>query len=137
MKRLILLLPFLALVACSDVNFNEADFVTQISSVSLTVKGTALFEYDRTVHQCAWSEGKMQYRMMDDSLGSFFVVNLGSLPSYMGEVIKAEVLYTLNDEVKSISGSFNVSKIQTSSLGNYIWLWHDSTNTGVVIQELN
>lgn len=123
--------------SCDENDFNEADFVTSISSISLTVKGTEIMQYDSYYHQIAWNAEKMQFRMMDDSLGNYFVVNLGNMPSQMGDVVSAELIYTTYTSIKTINDKFNASKIQTNSNGQLIWLWNESSNTGVVIQELN
>ncbi len=135
MKKIIYIIALAALMvcACTNDNFNEADFVTQISSVSLTVKGAEVMKYDNSVHQLAWNDEKMQFRMMDDSLGNFFVVTLNKMPSVEGETVGAELVYTTYTSIKTVSSTFNVSKIS----GRYYWLWEPDTDTGVVIQELN
>ncbi len=127
----------LMVCSCNNDEFNEADFVTSISSISLTVKGTQIMEYNSSYHQVAWNEERMQFRMMDDSLGNYFVVNLSSLPSEMGDVVSAELIYTTYTSIKTINDKFSASKISNSSSGQLVWLWNESTQTGVVIQEIN
>ncbi len=139
MKRLFsisaVILTALTLSSCNP-DFNEADFVSTISGVCLMVDGKTVMEYDSNVHQLAWREKDLQFRMMDDSVNDYFVVTLSNIPTEMGEVISAEVQYTTNDSVRTVSGSFNASKISNNSSGAYYWLWDSSDKVAAVIQIL-
>ncbi|MCD8208453.1 MAG: hypothetical protein LUD72_10985 [Bacteroidales bacterium] len=131
----------LALVATLSYScenrFNEADFVTTLDSVCLIINGSPFMEYDQYYHQLAWNGGELQFRMMDDYANDYFIVNLSNMPSQMGEVVSAEIIYTTVDSIKEFSGSFNASKISYNSSGTLIWLWNESNRMGAIIQTLN
>ncbi len=129
-------LTALVTLSCEGSGFNEADFVTTITDVCLMVDGKTVMEYDNSIHQLAWSERDLQFRMMDDSVNNYFVVNLSKVPSEMGEQIQAEVLYTTNNSVRTVSGTFNASKISSTSSSTTIWLWNESADVAAVIQIL-
>ncbi len=133
---LALLLPLLSATSCEEAHLNEADFVTTVTKVSLIVGGKTLMEYDESSDQMAWREKDLQFRLMDDSLNDFFVVTLSTLPSEMGETLQAEVLYTTDTDIKTVSGTFNASKISSNSLGQMIWLWNSSADLAVIVQTL-
>ncbi len=139
--KTILKISALALVAAMSFScnnrFNEADFVTTLSSVCLILNGSPYMEYDQYYHQLAWRESDLQFRMMDDYANDYFIVNLSNIPSEMGEVVTAEIIYTTVDSVKDFTGSFNASKISSNSSGTMIWLWNESNRMGAIIQTLN
>ncbi len=139
--KAILKISAIAIVAAMSVScekhFNEADFVTTLSSVCLIVNGSPFMEYDQYSHQLAWNAGEMQFRMMDDYVNDYFVVNLSTMPSVMGEVVTAEIIYTTNDSIKNFSGNFNASKISYNSTGTMIWLWNENNRLGAIIQTMN
>ncbi len=125
------------ILSSCEKNFNEADFVTTLSSVCLIVNGSPYMEYDQYYHQLAWRGIDLQFRMTDDYVNDYFVVNLSKMPTEMGEVITAEIIYTTNNSVKDFTGSFNASKISTTNSGTMIWLWNESNRLGAIIQTLN
>ncbi len=126
-----------AMLFSCEKHFNEADFVTTLSSVCLIVNGSPYMEYDQYYHQLAWRSDDLQFRMMDDYANDYFIVNLSNMPTEMGEVISAEIIYTTIDSIKEFSGYFNASKINYTSSGTMIWLWNESNRLGAIIQTLN
>ncbi|MCD8312726.1 MAG: hypothetical protein LUC24_01030, partial [Bacteroidales bacterium] len=121
----VLLAAFLTL-SCNKGGFGEADFVTDVSNVCLIVGGKTIMEYDDAVHQMAWKERDLEFRVMDDSVNDYFTVTISNIPTEAGEQIQAEVVYTTNNNVKTVSGTFNASKITYNSSGYYYWLWNES-----------
>lgn len=123
----------IGLSGCLSSTMEEADFVSKVSDISLTVNGRTQMKFDEETHQIAYDETNLQFRVMDDDLNNYFVVTMDSMPQKVGDVISATVIYTTQDDIPHIKAEFTVSRYEDDKF----WLWDDSGKTGVVISILH
>lgn len=124
----------LILSGCSNKSrMNEAEFVTTVSDISLTINGERIFTYYEKNHQLAYDQGKSQFRVMDDDLNNFMVVTLGKMPSNVGDIVDASITYTTDDDILERAASFTVSRMDNDKC----WLWNEKGKIGVVVTVLH
>lgn len=124
----------LILSGCSNKSrMNEAEFVTTVSDISLTINGERIFTYYEKNHQLAYDDGKSQFRVMDDDLNNFMVVTLGKMPSNVGDIVDASITYTTDDDILERAASFTVSRMDNDKC----WLWNEEGKIGVVVTVLH
>lgn len=124
----------LILSGCSNKSrMNEAEFVTTVSDISLTINGERILTYYEKNHQLAYDQGKSQFRVMDDDLNNFMVVTLGKMPSNVGDIVDASITYTTDDDILERAASFTVSRLDNDKC----WLWNEKGKIGVVVTVLH
>lgn len=124
----------LILSGCSNKSrMNEAEFVTTVSDISLTINGERIFTYYEKNHQLAYDEGKSQFRVMDDDLNNFMVVTLSKMPGNVGDIVDASITYTTDDDILERAASFTVSRMDNDKC----WLWNEKGKIGVVVTVLH
>ncbi len=124
----------LILSGCSSKSrMNEAEFVTTVSDISLTINGERIFTYYEKNHQLAYDEGKSQFRVMDDDLNNFMVVTLSKMPGNVGDIVDASITYTTDDDILERAASFTVSRMDNDKC----WLWNEKGKIGVVVTVLH
>lgn len=131
-KFLIMMTAFLALAGCQEYDIDE--ILLTRSDVSLTIKGILQFRYDPLTCQMSHSPTEDEFRVFDDALANWFTVVCDTKPTEVGQTITATVSWTTaTDTRKESELEFIVHK--TDKTGK-IWMWNESKNIGVVIQEL-
>ena len=124
----------LILSGCSNKSrMNEAEFVTTVSDISLTINGERIFTYYEKNHQLAYDQGKSQFRVMDDDLDNFMVVTLSKMPGNVGDIVDASITYTTDDDILERAASFTVSRLDNDKC----WLWNEKGKIGVVVTVLH
>ena len=104
------------------------------SDLSLTIKGELQFSYDPLTCQLGQNITDNEYRVYDDALGNWFTVKCSEKPSFEGQKLNASVSWTTADNIRKENDlGFEIHRIDGKGK---IWMWNDSKDIGVVIQEL-
>lgn len=131
-KLLMIMAAILALSGCKTYDVDEILMVR--SDVSLTHKGILQFSYDPLTCQMAHSPTNDEFRVFDDELANWFTVKCDDKPTEVGQTLTATVSWTTATDTKKESDlEFQVHRIDKTGK---IWMWNDSKDIGVVIQEL-
>ena len=133
MKRLTyIILTIVALAGCQPYDIDE--ILLTRNDLSITVKGVLQMSYDPLTCQMAHNTTDNEYRVYDDDLADWFVVKCDTKPTYEGQELRVTVTWTTTDDIRRESNlEFEVHRIDSKGK---IWMWNDSKDIGVVIQEL-
>lgn len=98
----------------------------------VTVDGTTVISYnDEPWQQLSFSEDNKQFRMSNDQMSEYFVVECNALPETEGQKIRADVAYTKGLAVKHLENQeFVVKKID----GDTVHLWCSKKKTGIIVR---
>ena len=128
----ILLVSLLALTGCKRFDIDE--ILLEREDLSLTVKGELQFSYDPLTCQIGQNITENEYRIYDDALSNWLIVKCSEKPTNEGQELKATVSWTTIDDIRKENDlEFEVHKIDSKGK---IWMWNNSKDIGVVIQEL-
>ena len=135
MKRMVLFMTLLAALVgvggCNPYDVNE--ILISSDDISLTVKGDPVFVFDADDCQYAYNSGRREYRAMTDDVSEFFVFRAHETLSYVGQEFTADLTYTADHKVKSLTDQvFKVEKIDEGK--GLVWLWCQSRKAGLVIK---
>lgn len=122
----------LAVTGCR--RFDVDHILLERSDLSLTIKGELQFSYDPLTCQLGQNITDNEYRVYDDALGNWFTVKCSEKPSFEGQKLNASVSWTTADNIRKENDlGFEIHRIDGKGK---IWMWNDSKDIGVVIQEL-
>ncbi|MDE5955103.1 MAG: hypothetical protein K2G80_01230 [Bacteroidales bacterium] len=133
MKKIILILAAAAMAA-SCVKYDVTEILLQRTDISLTWKGELQMKYNPKTCQLGYNAASNEYRVYDDRLGYWFILRCSETPSYTGQVFKADVEWTTENDTK-IERSIEF-KVEKTNRDGYIWLWSKSKKIGAVIRQL-
>lgn len=133
MKRIIIIFTaVLAAVGCNPYDIDE--ILLQRDDISLTVKGELVFSYDPADCQLGQNEESGSFRVFDDILGNWFILNCRTTPDTEGQSLKADLEYTSQTDTKKLNGlTFVVKKTDRNG---YVWLWNDERKIGVIVRKI-
>lgn len=132
MKRIIIFTAVLAAVGCNPYDIDE--ILLQRDDISLTVKGELVFSYDPADCQLGQNEESGSFRVFDDKLGNWFILNCRTTPDTEGQSLKADLEYTSQTDTKKLNGlTFVVKKTDRNG---YVWLWNDERKIGVIVRKI-
>lgn len=133
MKRIIIIFTaVLAAVGCNPYDIDE--ILLQRDDISLTVKGELVFSYDPADCQLGQNEESGSFRVFDDKLGNWFILNCRTTPDTEGQSLKADLEYTSQTDTKKLNGlTFMVKKTDRNG---YVWLWNDERKIGVIVRKI-
>ena len=134
-KHLILIVLALAAVACKEkVDMDPGMY--ESNDVSLMVKGKMAFTYTEVTMQLAFNRTLREFRVGNDDMSSYFILDCAELPREEGQEIRGDLKYTSGSSVKSTTGlTFKVEKMETNT--GLVWLWCAADKTGAVVKILN
>ena len=120
------------LTGCNRYDIEE--ILLQRDDISLTIKGEDALVYDPHTFQIGYNANKNEFRIFDDNLGNWFVLECNERPSSPGQTLTANLKWTTPNTTRTRNGlTFRVEK--TDSEG-HIWMWCDKEAIGVVVKEL-
>lgn len=115
---------------CFDID----EILLEREDLSLTVKGELQFSYDPLTCQIGQNVTENEYRIYDDILSNWLIVKCDEKPTHEGQKFQATISWTTSDDVRKENDlEFEVHKIDSKGK---IWMWNNSKDIGVVIQEL-
>ena len=122
----------LALTGCKCYDVDV--ILLEREDLSLTVKGELQYSYDPLTCQIGQNVTENEYRIYDDALSNWLIVKCDEKPTHEGQELKATISWTTIDDVRKENDlEFEVHKIDSKGK---IWMWNNSKDIGVVIQEL-
>lgn len=134
MRKLIILISAASLLlhGCSCNKLDE-DFIRS-EKLSLRVKGKKIHEYEPNNWQIGFNEDKKQFRIHNDTMSEYYILNCSSLPEEAGQTIRGDLKWSTSSSVTSRKGvEFKVEK--KDDAGN-IWLWSKKSDIAVSIRRL-
>lgn len=130
-KRLLCIIgAALALTACRH-DVDEA--LLGRSDISLTIKDELLVSFNENTCQLGYNTDRNEFRVYDEKFASWFILKCSADPTSEGQKIKADLEYTTNKDVRSLTG-LELSVVKTSPEG-LIWLWEDEKKIGIIIKK--
>lgn len=133
MKRIIIIFTaVLAAVGCNPYDIDE--ILLQRDDISLTVKGELIFSYNPADCQLGQNEESGYFRVFDDKIGNWFILNCHTTPDTEGQSLKADLEYTSQTDTKKLYGlAFTVEKMDRNG---YVWLWNDERKIGAIVRKI-
>lgn len=132
MKRTAYIL-FILFFACS-CTYDIEEVLLQREDISLTLNGKEEFSFNARTCQLGYNDKKHEYRVHDDAIGNWFILDCDSKPATEGQSITADVSWTDETTTRRRHGlKFTVEK---TSADGYIWMWCKTDNIGVVIKDI-
>lgn len=124
----------LTTLSCRDAFRLREDFEMNVSSESLVIDGRTILSFDANRCQAAYSPAAVKFRVGDDMMNSYYLLDADRAPSGVGSRIKGNLSWTTETQVKSRRGlDFEVVKVE----GDKFWLWNRKARIGLVVRELH
>lgn len=137
MKRIhiiyyILTLCILALfTSCNKNNYGRDIFIETCTDAGLFFGGVSAFEYDARTCQVGFSEERKQFRVSDDDMKNFYILDVNKLPGGVDSSLKGTLTWTTDKDVRQRSGiDFKVVRVKD----DMYWLWAGKGSVGVVVR---
>ncbi len=132
MRRLIIFLT-IAVIA-TGCRYDIDEILLERDEISFTVKGEALFVYDPVTCQISHNTTGNIYRMYDDRMADWVVVECSERPDTEGQSITADISWTASSSTRT-ERKLKFTVQRTSSDGR-VWMWNKSKKIGIVIKNL-
>lgn len=127
-----ILISVALLSGCNPYDIDE--ILLERDEISLTWKGEEQLVFDPMTWQLGYNSKTYEYRVHDDDMADYFVLECESRPNVEGEDITASIEWTVRTDVKRYEQiQFTVKKITPDGR---IWLWSRVQKIGVVLKEL-
>lgn len=131
-KRLLYIIgAALALTAC---RYDVEEVLLGRSDISLTIKDELLVSFNENTCQLGYNTDRNEFRVYDEKFANWFILKCSAAPTSEGQKIKADLEYTTDKDVKSLTG-LELSVVKTSPEG-LIWLWENEKKIGIIIKNL-
>ena len=122
----------LAATACIDNTLDQVLLVRE--DISLSVREQVLMSFDENTCQLGYNSARNEYRVYDENLANWYILRCSAKPTTEGQAIKADLEYTTDKDVKSLTGlEFSVEKTSSEGL---VWLWSGERKIGIIIKNL-
>lgn len=132
MKRWVMVL--MTAVIATGCHYDIDEILLERDEISFTMKGEEIFAYDPLTCQISHNTTGNVYRMHDDILSDWVVVECSQRPDTEGQSFNADISWTTSSSIRIERGlRFTVQK--TSADGK-VWLWNKSKKIGIVIKNL-
>lgn len=104
------------------------------TEVSLTIKEDVQMAFDPATCQIGYNSERNEFRLVNDKLSNWVIFRSDAVPSDVGQVVKATLEYTSQNNTKKLEGlAFSVEK--TAPDGT-VWLWNKDKKIGMIIKIL-
>ena len=133
MRRLIIsMMTIIVATGCCRYDLDEV--LLQREDISMTLKGQPEFIYDAASCQISHNKATNIYRIFDDKLSHWLVIECSTRPDTEGQSLTADVTWTAASSTRTERGlKFTVEK--TAADGR-VWMWNKSKRIGIVIKNL-
>ena len=122
----------MAAVSCSKDSESQEYFIEKCLDGGLVIANETIFDYDENTCQMAFNESALQYRVSNDTMSDFYVLDCNRRPGEVGSTLKATLTWSTDVDVRQRSGlEFKVIRAQ----GDWFWLWNRKNDIGVVVRE--
>jgi hypothetical protein len=135
MKGIHYILILMTVALLSGCNIYDIDeILLERDEISLTWKGVEQIVFDPMTWQVGYNSETYEYRVHDDDMADYFVLECETRPGTEGEDITASVEWTEKDDVRRYEDIlFTVKKIAPDGR---VWLWSRMQKIGVVVKQL-
>lgn len=135
MKGIHYILILMTVALLSGCNIYDIDeILLEREDISLTWKGEEQLVFDPMTWQVGYNSKTYEYRVHDDYMADYFVLECETRPGTEGEDITASVEWTEKDDVRRYEDIlFTVKKIAPDGR---VWLWSRMQKIGVVVKQL-
>jgi len=132
MRRLIpLLLTLAVLASCKDDRYLPA--FTGAENVCLMQKGKVLCTYDPATYQIGFNRNQGQFRVHTDNMSDYFIVNVDSVPSELGQEVNGSIIWTTATDIFT-KRDITLELVRVE--GDKLWLWASQGQIGAVVRVL-
>lgn len=132
MKNIITVTITMLALATGCINYNVEEVLLSSTEISLTWKGDVQVSYSPVTHQLGYNDSRNEYRVYDDKLSEWFILQCAEKPSSAGQIVDADISWTGSNNIKKLKGvQFKVEK--TDEYGK-IWMWNQDHGVGIIIQ---
>lgn len=121
----------LALSGCTAEKYMRA--FSRAEDILIQVGRDVPFRYEPLTCQMSYNRANNEFRAFTDNMSDFYIVMMDSTPSYEGETVKADLVWTTETDILTRK-NLTLEVIRTE--GEKLWLWSDSGRIGVSISVL-
>ena len=123
-----------AFMATGCMEYLPEDILLPMEDISLTIKGEEIMKFDENSCQLGYNNRKNEFRILNDNLTNWIILDCDITPSSTGQKIVADLEYTTENDVKTLPDLvLTVEKIDEDGL---VWLWGKDKSIGLVIKVL-
>lgn len=116
-------------LACSCNNKVREEFLAS-PDICLEESGKVILKYEPATCQMSVNPDKKQYRIMDDTVSSYYMLTLNDTPSAIGQKIIGDLRWSSGVSVENYTGvEFTVEKLEDG----HAWLWYGRRKVAVSI----
>ena len=134
MRNIATALTVMLVMATGCVSYNVEEVLLSSTDISLTWKGEVQVSYSPATHQLGYNDSRNEYRVYDDKLADWFVLQCKEKPSSVGQVIKSDISWTGKNNIKTLK-DIPLTVEKTDEYGR-IWLWNQDYGLGIIIKSL-
>lgn len=135
MKRIIYIgIAAAGLMLGSCIGPQPEEFLLPLTEISLTVKGNIQMSYIPETDQIAYHSGRNEFRMTDDKVGRWMILQCSATPNTVGQEVTANLEYTTTKNIIKLNSL--KFKVEKTSLDGLVWLWCKDRKIGVVVKAL-
>ena len=119
--------------ACYEVEPGISSELLASEDFSLEIQGTQMFKRSFKESECqlGFNEAKKQFRVGDDQMKDYYVLECDKVPSVVNETLLVTLIWTINETVqKRTNLPMKVSKIGTDGR---IWLWSSKDQIAAIV----
>ena len=130
--HIILAAALLVLTAChKDPGIDPV--ILSSDDFCLEVKGKMVQTFAESECQTGFNESKKQFRVGNDKMSEYYILNCNKVPSRKDETLTANLEWTLNATVQKRSSiKFTVEKVGEDGR---IWLWNAKEEIAAVVRK--
>lgn len=129
----ILILMTVALLSGCNI-YDIDEILLERDDISLTWKGEEQLVFDPMTWQVGCNTKTYEYRVHDDDMADYFVLECESRPDVEGEDITASIEWTVETDVRRYDHiTFTVKRIAPDGR---VWLWSRMQKIVVVVKQL-
>lgn len=135
MRKLYIILAAALLVfcGCSETNEVDSEFLKD-ETPCLKIDGNVIHQYNPLTWQLGYKASDAEFRVHNDTMSDYYVVELNSVPQKTGETITGNLIWTSEKGVNRLNDlDFKVEKINGNGV---VWLWQSKENIAVSVQIL-
>ena len=130
LRIFLIIASVLCMMSCNRGLEPDSSFIAG-SQVQLKVAGNVIYTYNPLTWQLGYNPTAREFRVSDDQMKNYYIVNCSSIPSSVGQKIDATVTWTTAGGTKSIKGRFEVAKAEKDTY--WLWCGDKKIQTGVTV----
>lgn len=131
LKILILFAATAVLCGCPGIHEGESESEFMASQMPcLHMNGKTVHEFKPETWQTGFNRSKRQFRVSNDTMSDFYVLECSAIPTREGQKITADLTWSAKRIVTRRDVSFSVKKMDSRGM---VWLWNSKDRIGVSV----